>query len=54
VIVDRLTKSAYFLPMKATAIMEELVKMYMDEIVRLHGTLVSIVSGKDSQFVLRF
>lgn len=54
VVVDRLTKSAHFMPMKVTASMDELVKMYMDIIVRLHGVPVSIVPDRDTRFVSRF
>ena len=47
VIVDRLTKSAHFLPMKNCDSIEKLVELYVKEIVRLHGTPVSIMSDKD-------
>ena len=43
VIVDRLTKSANFLPMKNSDSIEKLAELYVKEIVRLHGTSVSIV-----------
>ncbi|KAF8047828.1 hypothetical protein N665_2809s0001 [Sinapis alba] len=36
VVVDRLTKSAHFIPIKKTDGVEPLVRVYMDEIVRLH------------------
>ena len=54
VIVDRFTKSAHFLPMKNSDSIEKLVELYVKEIVRLHGTLVSIVSDRDPQFTSRF
>jgi hypothetical protein len=54
VVVDRLTKSAHFLPIKLTASMEELVQFNMDEIVKLHGVPVSIVSDRDIRFMSRF
>ena len=54
VIVDRLTKSAHFLPMKNSDSVEKLAKLYVKEIVRLHGTPVSIVSDKDPQFISLF
>ena len=54
VIVDRLTKSAYFLPMKNSDSIEKLVELYLKEIVRLHGTPVSIVSDRDPWFTSRF
>jgi hypothetical protein len=54
VIVDRLTKSAHFLPIKITDSMDNLAEMYVWEIVRLHGVLVSIVSDCDSRFTSNF
>ena len=44
VIVDRLTKSIHFIPIRIDYSMDRLVELYMDEIVRLHGVLLSIVS----------
>ncbi|GJX64089.1 putative reverse transcriptase domain-containing protein [Tanacetum coccineum] len=38
VIVDRLTKSAHFLPMKKTDTMERLTRLYLKEVVSRHGT----------------
>ncbi|GKB41982.1 putative reverse transcriptase domain-containing protein [Tanacetum coccineum] len=37
VIVDRLTKSAHFLPMKETNSMEKLTRQYLKEVVSIHG-----------------
>ena len=54
VIVDRLTKSAHFLPMKNSDSIEKLVELYVKEIVRLHGTPVSKVLGRDPRFTSRF
>ena len=54
VVVDRLTKSAHFLPTKVNFSMERLAKLYIDEIVRLHGIPVSIVSDRDTRFVSQF
>ena len=54
VIVDRLTKSAHFLPMKNSDLIEKLAELYVKEIVRLHGTPISIVSYRDPQFTSRF
>lgn len=54
VIVDRLTKSAHFLPIKESYKMERLTRIYIREIVRLHGVLVSIISDRDSRFTSRF
>ena len=44
VIVDRLTKSAHFLPISMKYSLKKLAKLYLDEIIRLHGIPVSIVS----------
>ena len=41
VIVDRLTKSAHFLPMKVNFSLDRLASLYVKEIVRMHGVLVS-------------
>ena len=54
VIVDRLTKSAHFLPMKINHPMEKLAEMYIEEIMRLHGIPSSIVSDRDLRFTLKF
>nr|GEX64738.1 reverse transcriptase domain-containing protein [Tanacetum cinerariifolium] len=47
VIVDRLTKSANFLPLRETDPMEKLTKLYMKEVVTRHGVPVSIISDHD-------
>ena len=54
VIVDRLTKSAHFLPVNVEDSLEKLAQLYVDEIVRLHGVPVSIVSDRDPRFTSRF
>ncbi|OMO86567.1 reverse transcriptase [Corchorus capsularis] len=54
VIVDRLTKSAHFLPVRITFSTERLARLYVAEIVRLHGVPVSIVSDRDPRFTSRF
>ncbi|GJS18402.1 putative reverse transcriptase domain-containing protein [Tanacetum coccineum] len=53
VIVDRLTKSAHFLPMRETDLTEKLTRLYIKEIVARHGIPVSIISDRDSHFTLR-
>ncbi|GJU45256.1 putative nucleotidyltransferase, ribonuclease H [Tanacetum coccineum] len=53
VIVDRLTKSAHFLPIKETDSTEKLTRLYMKEIVARHGIPVSIISDRDSHFTSR-
>ena len=44
VIANRMAKSTHFLPIKTTDREKKLAKLYLKEIVRLHGVLVSIVS----------
>ena len=53
VVVDRLTKSAHVLPVRTTFNAYRLATIYVDEIVRLHGVPVSIVSDRDPKFVSR-
>ncbi|GJZ75598.1 putative reverse transcriptase domain-containing protein [Tanacetum coccineum] len=54
VIVDRLTKSAHFIPIRATDSMETLTRLYIKEIVSRHGVPISIISDRDSHFTSRF
>ena len=53
VIVDRLTKSANFIPVRIDYSMDRLAELYVDEIVRLHGVPLSIVSDRDPRFTSR-
>ena len=54
VIVDRLTKSDHFLPIRETDKMEKLASLYIKEVVSRHGVPVSIISDRDSRFTSRF
>ena len=54
VIVDRLTKSAHFIPVKVTYNAEKLAKIYISKIVRLHGVPLSIISDRGTQFTSMF
>ena len=54
VIVDRLTKSSHFLPIKTTFSLDRLAQLYIMEIVRLHGVPISIVSDRDPRFTSKF
>ncbi|KAA3473726.1 reverse transcriptase [Gossypium australe] len=54
VIVDRLTKSAHFIPVRVDFSLQKLAKLYVSEIVRLHGVPVSIISDRDPRFTSRF
>ncbi|GJU29953.1 putative reverse transcriptase domain-containing protein [Tanacetum coccineum] len=54
VIIDRLTKSAYFLPMCKDYKMDRLARLYLNEIVARHDVPISIISDRDSRFTSRF
>ena len=54
VIVDRLTKSAHFIPLPVTRDVRLLCGKYIQEVVRLHGVPLSIVSDRDTLFTSRF
>ena len=54
VVVDRLTKSAHFLPVRTDYSLNKLAELFIKEIVWLHGILVSIISDRDPRFTSRF
>ena len=54
IIIDRLTKSAHFLPINEKFSMERLVQLYLKEIVVRHGVSISIVFDRDPRFTSRF
>ncbi|GJU83895.1 putative reverse transcriptase domain-containing protein [Tanacetum coccineum] len=54
VIVDRLTKSAHFLPMPEDDTLEKLTRQYLEEVVSRHGVPVSIISDRDRKFTSYF
>ena len=54
VIVDRMKKSAHFLPIRMNYSLDHLAQLYVDETVRLHGVLVCIVSDRDPRFTSHF
>ncbi|KAL5540693.1 hypothetical protein UlMin_043345 [Ulmus minor] len=51
--VDRLTKSAHFIPIRVTYSLEQLAELYVKDIVRLHGVPKSIISDRDARFTSR-
>nr|GFC77770.1 reverse transcriptase domain-containing protein [Tanacetum cinerariifolium] len=53
-IVDRLTKSAIFTPIRETDPMDKLVRVYPKEVVTRHGIPVSIISDHDMRFTSNF
>ena len=54
VIVDQLTKSAHFLPIKVRYNLDQLAKLYIKEIISRHGVPISIVSERDPRFTSNF
>jgi len=54
VIVDHLTKSAHFVPIKTGMFVAKLAEIYIEQIVRLHGIPSSIVSDRDPRFTSMF
>ncbi|GJT87712.1 putative reverse transcriptase domain-containing protein [Tanacetum coccineum] len=54
VIVDRLTKSVHFLPIREDFKMDRLARLYLNEIVVRHGVPISIISNCESWFTSRF
>ncbi|GKB43648.1 putative reverse transcriptase domain-containing protein [Tanacetum coccineum] len=54
VIVDRLTKSAIFVPMRETDAMDKLARMYLKEVVMRHGIPLLIICDRDPRFASNF
>ena len=53
VIVDRFSKTAHFLAMKKKQSVESLARLYVENIVKLHGVPKSIISDRDPRFTSR-
>ncbi|KAA3461563.1 integrase [Gossypium australe] len=54
VIVDRFTKSNYFIPVRENYSLGRLAELYVLEIVRLHGVSTSIIFYRDTWFTSRY
>ena len=54
VVVDRLIKSAHFLPIRVNYSMNKLAQIYLHEILWIYGVPETIVSDRDPQFLSRF
>jgi hypothetical protein len=52
--VDRLTKSAHFIPVATTYRIGQYAELYISHIVRYHGIPKTIISDRGSIFVTRF
>ena len=51
-IVDKLTKSTHFISVRVDYSMDRLAELYVEEIIRLHGVPLSIMSDRDPHFTL--
>ena len=54
VVVDKLTKSTHFIPVKSTHKTYDIAKIFMKEIFKLHGFPKAIISDKDAKFTSNF
>ncbi|GJX00375.1 putative reverse transcriptase domain-containing protein [Tanacetum coccineum] len=54
VIVDRLTKSAHFLPIRENDPLDKLARLYLNKIVARHEIPVSIICDRDGRFTSNF
>ena len=54
VIVDRMTKSAHFFPVRITFLAEDYAKLYLQEIVKLHGVPILIIFYHGTRFKSHF
>ncbi|GKB79041.1 putative reverse transcriptase domain-containing protein [Tanacetum coccineum] len=54
VIVDRLTKSAHFLPIRENDPLDKLARLYLNRIVARYGIPVSIICDRDGRFTSKF
>ncbi|KAM2391892.1 hypothetical protein ACFX1X_035451 [Malus domestica] len=54
VVVDRLTKSAHFIPVREKYPLNKLAKLFITKIVKYHGVPVNIISDRDPRFTSKF
>jgi hypothetical protein len=54
VVVDKLRKSAHFIPVKLTCKEIDIANIFMKEIFKLHGMLKEIMSDRDTEFTSNF
>jgi hypothetical protein len=54
VIVDKLTKSAHFIPVRDTYDVTDVARVFVSEVIHLHGIPKKIISDRDSRFTSRF
>jgi hypothetical protein len=54
VIVDKLTKSAHFIPVRDTYDVNDVARVFVNEVIHFHGIPKKIISDRDSRFASRF
>eukprot|EP00253_Pinus_taeda_P028742 PITA_28742 len=54
VVVDKLTKSAHFIPVRDTYDVADVARVFINEIIRFHGVPKKIISDRDSRFTSKF
>ena len=54
IIIDRLTKTVHFIPIKISYSLDMLARLYVNEIICRHGMLVFIISDRDPRLTSRF
>jgi hypothetical protein len=54
VVVDKLTKASHFIPVKTTHKVANIAEIYMNEVVRLHGSPKEIILDRDPKFTSNF
>ncbi|GKE81677.1 putative reverse transcriptase domain-containing protein, partial [Tanacetum coccineum] len=54
VIMDRLTKSAHFLPIRENDALDKLARLYLNRIVARHEIPASIICDRDGRFTSNF
>ncbi|WMV41618.1 hypothetical protein MTR67_035003 [Solanum verrucosum] len=54
VIIDRMTKSSHFIRIKVSFSVEDYAKLYIRDMVKVHGVSLTIISDRDTQFTSDF
>ena len=54
VVMDRLTKTAYFIPYKSGMTLDGMARLYLKEVIRLHGIPRTIIYDRDSRLTSHF
>jgi hypothetical protein len=54
VVVDKFSKFAHFIPLRHPFTAESVAKLFLDNVYRLHGMPLSIISDRDRVFISKF